>query len=125
VLPSCRPLSQIGAAAIHHPDHDDFLAAIDRFETVALTFTANEDGGAELSRTCAPLDYGPRPRVPDCSDCYHLWDYDSDSPEGPHVLSLLPVQVLRIQPTGDTFDPGEFIVWPTDWHHPRDWGAYS
>jgi len=27
--------------------------------------------------------------------------------------------------TTDTFDPGEFITWPCNWHHPRSWGPYS
>lgn len=108
-----------------HADHDIFITALEARETVILTFTSKEDGGAELTRTCAPLDYGPRSRARDKSDCYHLWDYDSDSPDGPHPLSLAPLQVLAIDPTGVSFEPGEFITWDTSWHHPRDWGAYS
>lgn len=104
---------------MHHPDHHIFLDAIDRLETVDLTFSAAEDA-ADLTHTCAPLDYGP---ASPAGDRYQLWDYDSDG--GQPLLTLRPVQILRFAPTGDTFDPGEFIVWDTDWHHPRDWGAYS
>jgi hypothetical protein len=110
---------------VPHRDHDTFLDAIDDLETVNLTFSSKEDDGATLVRVCAPLDYGPRARATDRVDCYHLWDYDSDSPAGPHVLSLPAAQVLSILATGETFDPGEFVTWATAWHHPRDWGPYS
>ena len=54
-----------------HPDHQTFLDAIDGLETVTLTFASKDDGGAQLTRTCAPLDYGPRTRAKDPVDCYH------------------------------------------------------
>jgi hypothetical protein len=106
-----------------HPDHKIFIAAIEGRQKVLLTFASKQDGGAYQVRTCAPIDYGPRANAHDKADCYHLWDYDSD--EGPHILSLLPAQVISIVLTDETFDPAEFVTWDTNWHHPRDWGAYS
>ncbi len=101
-----------------HRDHAAFILALDAREKVRVAFFSKEDGHA-LVRTCAPMDYGPRIRAPDQADCYHLWDYDSD--RGPHALGLLPGQVTSIQPTGEYFDPGEFITWsPVKWFHPRD-----
>lgn len=108
-----------------HADHNLFITAIDEKQKVILTFASKEDGGAHLVRACAPMDFGPRARAHDQSNCYHFWDYDSDSPTGRHTLSLLPDQVVSIVATEDAFDPGEFITWDTNWHHPRDWGPYS
>ncbi len=106
-----------------HQHHEAFIAAIDEREILILTFASKEDGGAELIRSCAPMDFGPSTRTHDKSDRYHFHDYDSG--DGPHTLSLPPEQVVSIEPTGQTFDPGEFITWDTDWHHARDWGSYS
>jgi len=106
-----------------HQDHLIFIEALEGKQRVTLTFVSKDDDGAELVRTCAPMDFGPSSRAADKSDRYHLWDYDSDS--GRHTLSLLPIQVVSIELTEDTFDPGEFVAWDTNWHHPRDWGEYS
>lgn len=106
-----------------HQDHPVFIEALETKQRVMLTFVSKEDGGAAQVRTCAPMDYGPRARAHDQSDCYHLHDYDSA--DGPHTLSLLPEQVVSIAVTDEAFDPGEFISWDTNWHHPRDWGEYS
>jgi hypothetical protein len=106
-----------------HPDHELFIAAIEKRQKLLLTFSSKEDGGAYQVRTCAPLDYGPRARAHDRSDCFHFWDYDSA--DGPHTLSLLPDQVISIIVTGETFDPAGFINWTPNWHRPRNWGEYS
>ncbi len=79
-----------------------------------------------LTRTCAPMDFGPSRRAKDQSDRYHFWDYDSDTQR--HVLSLLPNQVESIQTTEHNFDPAEFITWDvkaSPWFSTRDWGEYS
>lgn len=106
-----------------HPDHDVFIDGLESCSKVTLTFASKEDGGTAQVRICAPMDFGPRARAHDGSDCYHFWDYDS--PEGPHTLSLLPAQVISIEASEEQFEPGEFVSWPTTWHHPRDWGQYS
>jgi hypothetical protein len=105
-----------------HPDHPSFVTALEAKKKVMLTFFSKEDG-TNLRRTCAPLDFGPSPRAKDPSDRYHFWDYDSDEKE--HALSLLPDQVVRIEPLEESFDPGTFLTWDTSWSLPRDWGEYS
>jgi hypothetical protein len=108
-----------------HQDHQVFIEALEAKQRVIFTFASKEDGGEHLVRSCVPMDFGPSNIAKDKSDRYHLWDYDSDS--GRHTLSLLPVQVVSIELTEDTFDPGEFITWapPYNWHHPRDWREFS
>lgn len=101
---------------------EEFIAAIQSRHKIKLTFQSKEDG-RPLTRTCAPMDYGPSRRAHDKSDRYHSWDYDSDTER--HTLSLLPNQVIAIEVLGETFDPAEFVTWQTDWFIKRDWGAYS
>ena len=108
-----------------HADHDAFIAGIDECKKIALTFVSKEDGGGTLVRTCAPMDFGPSSRAKNKSNRYHSWDYDSDSPDGRHTLSLLPEQVISIKLLEEGFDPSEFVSWPPDWHYPRDWGTFS
>jgi hypothetical protein len=109
-----------------HQDHDTFISAIDSCTKVVLTFVSKEDAGL-LTRTCAPVDYGPSRRAKDQSDRYHFWDYDSDSPLGRHILTLPPEQVLTIAETDESFQPAEFVTWgpPCEWFYPRDWGELS
>lgn len=101
---------------------DDFVAAIHAKNKILLTFHSKEDR-TELTRKCAPMDYGPSSRARNKLDRFHSWDYDSDTHQ--HVLSLLPNQVLRIEILKETFDPSEFVTWPPQWIIPRNWGAYS
>lgn len=110
-----------------HQDHDAFVAGIEARTKVVLTFVSKEDLGRQLTRTCAPMDFGPSRRAKDRSDRYHFWDYDSDSPGGRHTLSLPPEQVVSINATADSFEPAEFVTWPApyDWFWARDWGQFS
>ncbi len=110
-----------------HQDHAAFVSGIGDRRKVILTFASKEDEGLQLTRTCAPMDYGPSRRATDQSDRYHFWDYDSDSPGGRHTLSLLPGQVVSIEETGEHFNPAEFVTWdpPYDWFYPRDWREFS
>jgi hypothetical protein len=119
------PLSRIQQRkeAGMHGDHRVFIDGISDCKKVTLTFASKEDHGAHQVRACAPMDFGPRARAHDQSDCYHFHDYESE--DGPHTLSLLPEQVVSIAETDELFDPAEFITWETNWHHPRDWGKYS
>jgi hypothetical protein len=94
-----------------HSDHEKFISGIDSCQKVVLTFVSKEDGGQHLVRTCAPMDYGPSRRTKNKSDRYHFWDYDSDSPEGRHTLSLLPEQVVAMDLSDELFDPAEFMAW--------------
>ena len=102
---------------------DDFIRAIRLRQLVELAFFSQEDN-AQLTRRCAPMDYGPSRRAKDQSDRFHVWDYESDV--GPHTLSLLPDQVTGLRVLEEHFDPAEFITWaPIDWFVERDWGEYS
>lgn len=108
-----------------HRDHEVFLAGIDNRHLVTLTFESKDDDGQHLIRSCAPMDFGPSRRAKDPSERYHFWDFDSDSAEGPHTLSLLLEQITAIEPSKESFDPGEFITWDTNWFYERDWGQFS
>lgn len=101
---------------------DEFIQAIHNRNKIELKFYSKEDG-CELSRTCAPMDYGPSRRSKNKDDRYHFWDYDSDKRN--HVLSLLPNQVNNIEVLPEKFDPVEFITWDTNWFVERDWGQFS
>jgi hypothetical protein len=110
-----------------HRDHETFISGIGDLKKVNLAFFSKEDAGLQLTRTCAPMDYGPSRRTKDQSDRYHFWDYDSDSPGGRHPISLLPEQVVLIDKTNMEFDPAEFVTWdpPYEWFYARDWGSFS
>lgn len=104
---------------------DDFIRAIRNKQKVKLMFYSKEDD-CYLSRTCAPMDYGPSRRAKVKNDRFHLWDYDSDTQR--HTLSLSEDQISTMEILADTFDPDEFITWDTKsspWFIPRDWGMYS
>ena len=104
---------------------EEFINAIHKKQKVMLTFYSEEDG-CQLTRKCAPMDYGPSRRARDQTPRFHFWDYESD--EGPHTLSLLGNKIMKIEVLKETFDPGEFITWNTKtppWFVPRDWREYS
>jgi len=108
-----------------HEHHEVFLAALHGKQRVLLHFFSKEDQTI-MQRACAPMDFGPSRRAKDKSDRYHLWDFESDSSN--HVLSLLPVQVSRIELQEVPFDPIEFITWnvsTSPWFTERDWGQFS
>jgi hypothetical protein len=105
-----------------HPHHAEFIQALISRHKLDVVFYSKRDA-VELSAVCAPLDYGPSRHAHDKTPRYHFWDYTSD--EEAHQLSLPSEQILAIAPTYEPFDPGEFIYWPTNWHCPRDWGAFS
>lgn len=108
-----------------HRDHKTFEDAIHSMNRVTLCFFSKEDG-TPLTRTCAPMDFGPSRRAKDQSDRYHFWDYDSDTVR--HTLSLLPGQIISIERTEHRFQPAEFISWNvaiSPWFLKRDWGAFS
>src|SRR5271170_1579237 len=101
---------------------EQFIKAIRDKTRVRLTFSSKEDG-RELTRMCAPMDYGPSRRAKNKDDRYHLWDYESDSSN--HSLSLLPDQIVKIEFTSIHFEPSDFVTWTTDWFIKRDWGKFS
>ena len=109
-----------------HKHHQDFLDALHALKRVELKFYSKEDGEV-LTRTCAPMDYGPSRRAKDKSNRYHFWDYDSDSGTR-HTLSLLPDQIVSIEKLDADFAPASFVTWnlvTSPWFVTRDWGAFS
>jgi len=99
-----------------------FIEAIQNKTKVNLTFYSKEDD-CNLTRLCAPMDYGPSRRAHNKSDRFHLWDYESDKRN--HTLSLLPEQIVNMEFTAEEFNPSEFITWPANWFVTRDWGEFS
>lgn len=102
--------------------YHEFIEAIHGRFKILVEFRALSDGKIR-KRVCAPMDFGPGARDRSQTNKFHLWDYDS--PDGPHTLSLEPSQLLKSEPTGEPFDPAEFVTWSPNWIVERDWGAYS
>jgi hypothetical protein len=100
----------------------NFINAIRNRTKINLTFFSKEDG-KNITRLCAPMDYGPSRRTKNQDDRYHLWDYESDKSN--HTLSLLPEQIINMDFTTINFEPSEFISWEPNWFVSRDWGKFS
>lgn len=102
-----------------------FIGAIHSKNKVLLKFFSKEDG-TQISRICAPMDFGPSRRAKDKSDRFHFWDFKSDIKN--HTLSLLPDQVISIDLISENFSPFDFITWNTlnsPWYIKREWGVHS
>ncbi len=105
-----------------------FIEAISNKKLIKINFDSHEKG--VVSRLCVPFDLGPsRRKLSPNPDRYHM--YDLDSPEGEHNLSILPEQLISLEISKDSFDPGKYITWPwppeytPHWFISRDWGIYS
>ncbi|MCK2035681.1 hypothetical protein KZC51_05985 [Microbacterium sp. SSW1-49] len=106
-------------------NHDEIITAIHDLAEVHVSFRSKEDGGAILTRRCAPMDFAPRARANDKTPCYHFWDFESDSPRN-HVLSLPASQILSVRVLNSTFDPSAFVTWTPNWFVTRStWGSYN
>ncbi|GGY93474.1 hypothetical protein [Shewanella fodinae] len=103
-------------------DEQLFIQAIHDKTKIRLTFASKEDGH-NLTRICAPMDFGPSRRAHNQDNRYHLWDYDSDKSN--HTLSLLPDQIVEMEFLEELFDPADFVTWTPNWIVERDWGRYS
>lgn len=104
---------------------DAFISAIRSKNKVRLTFFSKQDGG-EITRTCAPMDFGPSRRAANKVDRFHFWDYDSDT--GSHTLSLQAEQISKIEIMPERFEPAAFVTWSTrnsPWFVEREWGTFS
>jgi len=101
-----------------------FIQAIKDKTKIRLTFYSKQDD-MNVTRLCAPMDYGPSRKAKNKDDRFHLWDYESQSQTPFHTLSLLPEQIINMEFTELPFNPSEFINWPTNWFIKRDWGVYS
>ncbi|HAA54147.1 MAG TPA: hypothetical protein DCE42_05295 [Myxococcales bacterium] len=99
-----------------------FLEALHHKRKVEVTFT--KKNGEEVTRLCAPLDFGPKRNAKGKKNLYHFWSFPTPEKKG-HPLSINPQRVSKIELSEESFDPGEFVSWIPEWHTPRDWGDYS
>ncbi len=103
---------------------DKFIESIKNKTKIRLTFYSKQDD-MNVTRLCAPMDYGPSRKAKNKDDRYHLWDYESQSESPFHTLSLLPDQIIKMGFTDITFNPSEFVSWVPKWFVKRSWGVYS
>lgn len=96
----------------------EFISAIRSKNKIRVTFYSKKDQ-EELTRVCAPMDYGQSRVYKDGKDRFFLWDYDSDA--GAHTLSILPEQVINMQFLEECFEPSGFVTWKPNWIVSRDW----
>ena len=99
----------------------DFISALESTSLVELTFNSKEKG--EITRICAPMDYGPWARSSSNEDRYHFVSVDSSS--GTHPISITPEQVVHMEVLEKKFSLKELVRWQPNWHYARDWGMYS
>jgi hypothetical protein len=106
-------------------NHDEIIQAINDRNEVRVEFPSKEDGGAILSRVCAPMDFGPGRRVNDQTPRYHFWDLESDSGVN-HTLSLMATQITSVEVLRSSFDPSSFVSWDPKWIVARTtWGEFN
>jgi len=91
------------------PNHARFIEAIKQKKKVTVRFYSKADNGV-LDRICAPMSYGQGDESHDELNRYWLWDYEGNT--GPHVLGLLPQQIVDLQVLGLSFSPEEFVRLP-------------
>jgi hypothetical protein len=105
-------------------NHEQFIAAINGKNKVQVIFYSAEDG-QEISRLCAPFDFGPSRRkgviIDGGKNKYHFWDYDSDTKQ--HNLPLTSDKIRSLEVLNEKFDPCmEFdFISKVEWFIPRNW----
>jgi len=97
------------------------MKSIEEKFIVKLTFNSVEKG--ILTRKCIPFDLGPSRRFRDKSQRYHFLVLDG--PDGRHNLSILPMQIVKIELIDAHFEPSKYIKWKPKWFVKRNWGVYS
>ena len=108
-----------------HPSHSLFLDAIASRHRLSVQFLHRKQQ-RQLTRVCAPLDYGPLRGAIDRADLYQLWDLEGK--QKPHNLALAEADIVAMTRLEETFEPGAIITWafkPNAWHVPRDWAEFS
>jgi hypothetical protein len=98
-----------------------FIQSINEKLIIELTFKSIEKG--IIKRKCIPFDFGPSRRYRDKSQRYHFLVLNG--PEGRHNLSVLPMQIVKIELTDLNFNPSKYIKWKPKWFLKRNWGVYS
>ncbi|GAB6137471.1 hypothetical protein [Halanaerobaculum tunisiense] len=100
---------------------EDFISAIKNKKLVEIVFDSKEKG--RITRKCVPFDFGPSRKYKDKRNRFHF--HDLNSPEGSHVLSILPGQLVDLKILEKSFKPGNYVHWEPNWFVDRDWGQYS
>jgi hypothetical protein len=98
-----------------------FLQAINEKKKVKIK--ANTDERGLIERICIPFDFGPGRIDNFKTNRYHF--YDLNSPDGSHILSILPEKLVDIYMLDEEFEPGDYVKWTPKWFVKRDWGNYS
>lgn len=105
-------------------NHDEFIEAIRQLHEVNLTFASDKGGGAQVTRRCAPMDYGPARISARPDDRYHFWMFES--PEDEHQVALSGEKISSVVVLTSSFDPADFVSWDTNWNVPRTtWGIFN
>ena len=108
-----------------HANHPLFLDALTTKHRLSVRFFHKKEG-REVTRVCAPLDYGPLRGAREPTDVYQLWDLEGK--RKPFNLALADSEILEMKRLEETFDPASIITWafkPNAWHIPRDWAEFS
>src|SRR4051794_10816899 len=114
-----------------HADHQVFLDALIAKRRLSVRFMSKGGGkgggdSREVTRICAPLDYGPLRGAAEPTDHYQLWDLEGK--RKPLNITLLDTDILAMTVLDETFEPAEIITWafkPNAWRLPRDWAEFS
>lgn len=108
-----------------HAAHQVFVDALNAKKRLTVKFRDSKTG-REVTRVCAPLDYGPLRGATDQSDRYQLWNLEGRVK--PLNITLFEADLLELTPLEETFEPAEIITWtfkPNSWKLTRDWGEWS
>lgn len=96
----------------------EFLEAITSTRLIELTFDSKSSG--VLTRTCAPMDYGPSRRSNSSEPKYHFHNVTSN-----HPMPISEEQIKAMVVLEETFNPKEIVNWQPNWFISRDWGECS
>jgi hypothetical protein len=108
-----------------HADHQVFLDALVAKRRLSVRFFSKKEG-RELTRICAPLDYGPLRGAAEPTEHYQLWDLEGK--RKPLNITLVADDIRGMTPLDETFEPAKIITWafkPNAWRLPRDWAEFS
>jgi hypothetical protein len=88
-----------------HRDHDIFAKAIQEKKKVKLAFYGNE-GNDTKEGLFGPVFYSES-RAEGDSDCYYLWDFDSEDDK--NFVGLPPSRIVSMELRKEPFDFVEFF----------------
>jgi hypothetical protein len=89
-----------------HRDHNIFAKAIQEKKKVKLTYYSNERKDTKEG-LFGPLLYSDS-RIGGDSDCYYLWDLDSEANK--NFIGLPPSRIASMKLSEESFDFPEFLT---------------